>query len=144
MNAVSPLRVSVKLSKVCKDCPLTLKDRNLPADLIVLAMKEFDAILGIDWLTKFHEKLDCVSKSISFSVLESLPFNFQCNPSSDAFLTSRLAAIETSSSEIIVAQIPVVREFEDVFQDISGLPPKREIDFCIELVPGTSLISKTV
>ena len=74
---------------------------------------------------------------------ERLPFNFQYDPLSDAFLTSRLAAIESSSSEIIVAQIPVVQVFEDVFQDISGLPPKREIDFCIELVPGTSPISKT-
>ena len=78
-------------------------------------MREFDAILGIDWLTKFHAKLDYVSKSMSFSVPESLPFNFQCDPLSDAFLTSRLAAIESSSSEIVVAQIPVVQEFEDVF-----------------------------
>ena len=48
LNAVSPLEVTVKLSKVCKDCPLTLEGRNLPADLIVLSMREFDAILGID------------------------------------------------------------------------------------------------
>ena len=108
LNAASPLGVSVKLSKVCKDCPLTLEGRNLPANLIVLSMREFDAILGIDWLTKFHAKLDCVSKSISFSVPGSLPFNFQCDPLSDAFLTSRIAAIESSSSEIVVAQISVV------------------------------------
>ena len=43
LNAASPLGVSVKLSKVCKDCPLTLEGRNLPADLIVLSMREFDA-----------------------------------------------------------------------------------------------------
>ena len=66
-----------------------------------------------------------MSKSISFSVPRSLPFNFQCNPLSDAFLTSQLAAIKSSRSEVVVAQIPVVREFEDVFQDISGLPPKK-------------------
>ena len=39
--------------------------------------------------------------------------------------------------------IPVVREFPDVFpDDISGLPPDREIDFQIELAPGTELISR--
>ena len=38
--------------------------------------------------------------------------------------------------------MPIVQDFEDVFLEISGLPPKREIDFCIELVPGTSPISK--
>ena len=38
--------------------------------------------------------------------------------------------------------IPVVREFPDVFpEEIPGLPPIREIDFKIELVPGTAPIS---
>ena len=39
--------------------------------------------------------------------------------------------------------IPVVREFPDVFpDDLPGLPPDREIDFHIELAPGTELISR--
>ena len=37
----------------------------------------------------------------------------------------------------------IVQDFEDVFHDILGLPLKREIDFCIELVPKTLPISKT-
>ena len=131
LNAVSPLGVSVKLGQICRECPLTLGDRNLPADLIVLSMSEFDIILGIDWLTKYYANLDCVSKSITFSIPGTSLFKFQCDPSSDAFLISRLVAIESTNSEITVAQIPIAQEFEDVFEDISGLPPKREIDFCI-------------
>ena len=38
--------------------------------------------------------------------------------------------------------IPIVKEFPDVFpDDISGLPPDRVIEFVIELIPGTELIS---
>jgi hypothetical protein len=37
----------------------------------------------------------------------------------------------------------VLQEFEDVFQEIPGLPPKRGIYFSIDLVPGTSPVSKT-
>jgi hypothetical protein len=37
----------------------------------------------------------------------------------------------------------VLQEFEDVFQEIPGLPPRREIDFSIDLVPGVALVSKT-
>ena len=38
--------------------------------------------------------------------------------------------------------IPIVKEFPDVFpDDISGLPPDREIEFVIELIPGTKPIS---
>ena len=37
----------------------------------------------------------------------------------------------------------VLQEFRDVFpDDILGLPPKRDIDFTIELVPGTTPVSK--
>jgi len=42
-----------------------------------------------------------------------------------------------------VEEIPVVREFPDVFPDeIPGLPPVREIDFTIELAPGTAPLSR--
>jgi hypothetical protein len=37
----------------------------------------------------------------------------------------------------------VLQEFEDVFQEIPGFPPKREIDFSIDLVPGAAPVSKT-
>jgi hypothetical protein len=37
----------------------------------------------------------------------------------------------------------VLQEFEDVFQEIPGLPPKREIYFSIDLVPGVALVSKS-
>ena len=66
LNAISPLRVTVKLGKVCKYCPLTLENRNFLMDLIVLFMSEFDVILRIDWLTKYVGILDCVSKGNYF------------------------------------------------------------------------------
>jgi hypothetical protein len=37
----------------------------------------------------------------------------------------------------------VLRDFEDVFREIPGFPPKRDIDFSIYLVPGVSPMSKT-
>ena len=39
--------------------------------------------------------------------------------------------------------IPVIADYPDVFSDdLPGLPPDREMEFCIELVPGTEPISK--
>jgi hypothetical protein len=38
---------------------------------------------------------------------------------------------------------PVLRDFEDVFREISGFSPKREIDFSIDLVLGDAPVSKT-
>jgi hypothetical protein len=39
---------------------------------------------------------------------------------------------------------PTLRNFEDVFKEMPGLPPKRDIDFSIDLVLGFSLVSKTL
>ena len=41
-----------------------------------------------------------------------------------------------------VDRVPVVCEFQDVFPEkLPGLPPEREIEFCIDVVPGTDRIS---
>ena len=50
---------------------------------------------------------------------------------------------DTQQGELKLEDIPIVREFLDVFpEDLSGLPPDREIEFSIDLLPGSSLISK--
>ena len=49
--------------------------------------------------------------------------------------------VETEKEGIIVDEIPVVREFLDVFPDaIAGLPLDREVEFTIDLIPGTEPI----
>ena len=50
--------------------------------------------------------------------------------------------VETGKEGMLVDEIPVVREFPDVFSDdITGLPPEREVEFTIDLIPGTEPIS---
>ena len=38
--------------------------------------------------------------------------------------------------------IPVVNEFPDVLEELPGMPPDQELEFAIELVPGTTPIHK--
>ena len=38
---------------------------------------------------------------------------------------------------------PILKDFEYVFGEIPGFPPKRDIDFFIDLVSGVALVSKT-
>ena len=51
---------------------------------------------------------------------------------------------EYTSKEVVIRlySIPVVREYSDVFQEIMGLPPSREIDFVIDLMPDTRPIAR--
>ena len=50
--------------------------------------------------------------------------------------------VDTGKEGTLVDEIPVVREFPDVFSDdIVGLPPEREVEFTIYLIPGNEPIS---
>jgi len=57
--------------------------------------------------------------------------------------TAYLCAVEVAETpELNLRDIPTVQEFSEVFQEVPGLPPDRELEFAIELVPGTAPISK--
>ena len=50
--------------------------------------------------------------------------------------------IDKSSSKVTLDNVLVVCEFSNVFlEDLSGLPPDRELEFGIELLPGSTLVS---
>ncbi|XP_019056438.1 PREDICTED: uncharacterized protein LOC104800031 [Tarenaya hassleriana] len=114
--------------------PLTIRGRMLTADLIIVPIRGYDLILGIDWLSKHQAQIDCCQRTIWFTE-ESGGFD------SEAFL---VVITTTEEAEAKLEDTAVVREFSDVFPDeLPGLPPEREVDFSIEVVPGTEPISKT-
>ena len=50
---------------------------------------------------------------------------------------------ETKDKMATLDNLPVIKEFADVFpEEIPGLPPKRDIDFTIELLPGVAPVSR--
>jgi len=50
--------------------------------------------------------------------------------------------VETEAAEPYHQHIPIVQEFSDVFsEEISDMPGLREVEFCIDLVPGANPIS---
>ena len=69
LNAISLLGATVKLGKICRDCPLTLEGRNFPKIWWCCLYQNFDVILGMDWLSKHGATLDYISRTITFSIL---------------------------------------------------------------------------
>ena len=47
-----------------KNCPIVIHDRKFSADLIALQFREFDFILGMDWLSKHRPIIDCDKKTV--------------------------------------------------------------------------------
>lgn len=142
-----------------KDCPIEFCGVELLVDLIGLDMKEFDVILGMDWLSKYHARIDCRDQKVSIreptgnwlaykgvtvkpgvKIVSTMRMRSYLRKGYEVFLCS---VMDASKSEPDLSQIPIVREYPDVFPDeIPGMPPHRVIDFCIDLVPGAAPISK--
>ena len=142
------------LNRVCRECDLAIEERTFVFNFIVLDMSVFDVILGMDWLSSVRAVIDCYHRRVTICTAEGDCFRFLGDRLDmiDPVISRRrdrdsivclLAGLSLSDGDERRLELPrVVREFPDVFPDeLPGLPPVREIDFCIDLVPGTSPIS---
>ncbi|VFQ63003.1 unnamed protein product, partial [Cuscuta campestris] len=60
----NPLGHSMRLGHVYQDCPLIVEGHQFSANLVELPYKEFDIILGMDWLTEHQAIIDCRRRTI--------------------------------------------------------------------------------
>jgi hypothetical protein len=118
--------------------PVTLAERYFPTNMIVLKGQDIDVILGMNWLAQHKAILNTDLRTIWLShgheeVLLSIPVVVPAKPFGRVY-----EAIIPEIQDILV-----VCEFPDVFpEDLPGLPPERDVEFVIELKPGTALISR--
>nr|GEY91730.1 hypothetical protein [Tanacetum cinerariifolium] len=53
-------------------------------------------------------------------------------------------SMSTKENEPTLSDIPIVCDFEDVFlDDLSGLPPQRQVEFRIDFIPGATPVAKS-
>jgi hypothetical protein len=102
-----------------------------------LDSKGIDIILGMDWLRKCDGVILCAKRAIRLTKEDDTIVEF--NAVIQAEQVSLLNKVQgTSLNKIRIAQ-----EYPDVFpEDLPGMPPDRDIEFIIELLPGTPPISK--
>ena len=152
----SPLGIRARIGKICKGCELEIFGILLTVGLRVMDMSEFDAIIGMDWLTAYRLVIDCERRKVTaytqdgtrvtfqgdkHDILPQTVYESRCHRQLEGWLASLTLEDEVRPD----LDLPrVVCEYEDVFLDeLPGLPPQRVVDFYIELHPGTSPISMT-
>ena len=107
------------------------------AHLIILPTQRVDIILGMNWMKEQGVLLDTNAHSVHIKL------------SDQESMTLSLKNLESTTSTAnhtegkVLADIPVVREYPDVFpEDLPGMPPDRDVEFAIELQSGTAPISR--
>ena len=60
------LRENVRADRVHKDCPIVLCGNNMSEDLLELPMSDFNIILGMDWLHKCYDFINCCNRVVIF------------------------------------------------------------------------------
>jgi hypothetical protein len=100
-------------------------------------------ILGIDWLSKHKVLIDCTKKSVKLTTPEGKEIEFVTEP----VVTAKGVANRAKVNQLEASQgsmVSVVNKFPDVFpEELSGMPPDRDIEFVIEFKSGTTPIYKT-
>ena len=159
MLVTSPLGHSVRVNRVYKNCPLTVHDREFSVDLIALPFHKLDLIFGMDWLSKHQAIVDFDKKTVllkcsdmSKVTVHGIRFEVVSNVISvmqarrvlrkgcEAFLA---LVLDLKREQVNLEKIPMVKEFLDVFlKELPGIPPEREVDLSIEVVHGTTPISR--
>ena len=156
----NPLGHSVILNRVYRDCPIKILKYEFLGDLIKLSFREFDVIMGMDWLSRHQAIVDYRMKRVTLRTLNEDEVTFIGERSNhlsnvisaaitrtmvqkgcEAYLDHVIDMVKVRPS---VSDIPTVSNFPDVFlEELPGLPPHREIEFAIDVVPGATPASIT-
>jgi hypothetical protein len=137
----NPLRVSspggeMKTGYICPQVKINIMGVDFLANLVVLKSWGIDVILGMDWLRSCDGVIQCRKKSVLLTSPQGERIEYVGTPSTT---NGTVNSVEGKALE----DIRVVSEFPDVFpEDLPGMPPDRDIEFSIELIPDTAPISK--
>ncbi|CAA0815781.1 Unknown protein, partial [Striga hermonthica] len=166
VSDVDPLEISlasgrkIVTSSLAKNLSMCIGGRTLEVDAFVIEMTDFDLILGMDWLERYHADIQCRDREVTLHLADGDHITFfgtrtrtlpriismakasKCLRREDCqgYLVTILGE---PSEERMPEDVTIVRDFVDVFPDqLPGGPPSRQVEFTIDLFPGAGPVSK--
>nr|GEY39368.1 reverse transcriptase domain-containing protein [Tanacetum cinerariifolium] len=105
----------IGVNTIVRGCTLNFMNHPFNIDLMPVPLGSFDVIIGMDWLTKYHGVIICDEK---------------------------IEAKDKSKGKRL-ENFPIVKDFLEVFlEDLLGIPPARQVEFQIDLVPGAAPVAR--
>ncbi|KAJ0590440.1 putative nucleotidyltransferase, Ribonuclease H [Helianthus annuus] len=149
----------VEANEVIRGCVIEWGKREFALDLLPVQLGSFDVVVGMDWLSGNKAEIVCREKEVCIPtddgetivahgekrdtplrIISCLKARKCLQKGCAAFLAH---VVDKKAEEPKIEDIPVVREYPEVFpEDLPGLPPQRQVEFRIDLVPGAAPVAK--
>jgi hypothetical protein len=133
---ISSAGADVLTNQMVRGATLELGSRKFRVNLIVMPGLVLDVIIGMNWMKDWRAVIDTGSRVLTLK-------DPQAEGTFQVPLPKRtdLVSVTCAMKVIPIHRIPVVCEFPDVFpNELPGLPPDRNVEFGIELIPETAPI----
>ncbi|GJT89732.1 putative nucleotidyltransferase, ribonuclease H [Tanacetum coccineum] len=156
----------IGLNTILKGCTLNFLNHQFNINLMPVELGSFDAIIGMDWLAKHQAVIACAEKIVRIpwknktliihgdgstqgnvtrlniiSCTKTQKYMEKGFPIFLAHVTTR--EIEDKSEKKRLEDVPIAQDFPEVFpEDLPGLPPTRQVEFQIDLVPGAAPVAR--
>ncbi|GJY21825.1 putative reverse transcriptase domain-containing protein [Tanacetum coccineum] len=156
----------IRINTIIRGCTLNFLDHPFNINLMPIELGCFDVIVGMDWLAKYHVVIDYAKKIVRISwgnetlIAHGDGSNqrngtrlniISCTKTHKyllkghhvflAYVTTK--EIEDKSGEKRLEDVRIVQDFPEVFpEDLLGLPPTRQVEFQIDLVPGATPVAR--
>ncbi|GJR68210.1 putative reverse transcriptase domain-containing protein [Tanacetum coccineum] len=156
----------IRLDTILRVCTLNILNHPFNIDLMPVELGSFDAIIGMDWLVKYQAIIVCAEKIVRIpwgnetlivhgdgsnqghearlhiiSYTKTQEYMLKGCP---VFLANvNTKETEDKSEKKRLEDVPIVQDFPDVFpEDLPGLPPTRQVEFQIDLIPGVAPVAR--
>ncbi|GKD73789.1 putative reverse transcriptase domain-containing protein [Tanacetum coccineum] len=156
----------IGVNTIIRGCTLNFMNHPFNIDLMPVPLGSFDVIIGMDWLTKYHGVIICDEKIVRvpfgremlifqgngnnqreesrLNIISCTKAQEYLSKGCDVFLahiTTKEAKDKSEGKRL--EDVPIVRDFPKVFpEDLPGIPPARQVEFQIDLVPGAAPVAR--
>ncbi|GJZ94251.1 putative reverse transcriptase domain-containing protein [Tanacetum coccineum] len=156
----------IGVNTIIRGCTLNFLNHSFNINLIPVELGSFDVIIGMDWLAKYNvvivcdEKIVCIPFGNEILIVHGDGSNnghesrlniISCTKTQKYLLKGcqvflahiTVKKAQDKSEEKRLEDVPIVRDFLKVFlEDLPGIPPTRQVEFQIDLVPGAAPVAR--
>ncbi|GKE94848.1 putative reverse transcriptase domain-containing protein, partial [Tanacetum coccineum] len=117
-------RKIIGVNTIIWGCTLNFLNHPFNIDLMPVELGSFDVIIGMDWLSMYHAVIVCALIVVMEATTDTT---------------------EDKSEEKRLEDVPIIQDFPEVFlEDLSGIPPTRQVEFQIDLIPGAAPVARAL